>query len=90
MKGPNVPGGAFNLVREGWNFRVRISLDGGRIWLPSEQVNELAGRSNIFVGHTAGLVADAEGRFHAAWIDNRRGKNKLWTATISVSAGDGD
>jgi hypothetical protein len=35
-------------------------------------------------GDTAGLVADAAGRFHALWIDNRTGVQQAWTATIEV------
>jgi hypothetical protein len=89
-EGADVPAGAFNLLRDGWNFRVRLSLDGGRSWLPSVQVNESSGQGNVFVGHTAGLVADAKGRFHAAWIDNRIGNNKLWTASMSVTGREGD
>jgi len=81
---PDAPAGAFNFIRDGWNYRVRVSLDGGGSWLPSVQVNESPGRGGVFVGHTAGLVADVQGRFHAAWIDNRVGKNKLWTASIEV------
>jgi len=76
--------GVSNMISEGWNFRIRVSLDGGTTWLPSTQVNEQPGRGGVFVGHTAGLVAGADGRFHAAWIDNRIGKNKLWTTSIEV------
>ncbi|MFN8580012.1 MAG: hypothetical protein U0163_03415 [Gemmatimonadaceae bacterium] len=36
-------------------------------------------------GDTAGLVADTEGRFHAAWIDNRTGVQQVWTAIVTVS-----
>lgn len=35
-------------------------------------------------GDTAGLVADASGRFHALWIDNRTGVQQAWTARIEV------
>jgi len=37
-------------------------------------------------GDTAGLVADASGIFHAAWVDNRTGVPQLWTATVAVPA----
>ncbi len=37
-------------------------------------------------GDTAGLVADALGRFHALWIDNRTGVQQVWTAPIDVEA----
>jgi hypothetical protein len=75
---------AYKLVAEGWNVRLRVSLDGGATWLPTVQVNEQPGRGEIDVGHTAGLAAGADGRFHPAWIDNRTGKNQLWTAAVEV------
>lgn len=45
-----------------------------------------AGRDSFMFmgGDTAGLVADALGIFHAAWVDNRNGVPQLWTATVSV------
>jgi hypothetical protein len=45
-----------------------------------------AGRDSFMFmgGDTAGLVADALGIFHAAWVDNRTGVAQLWTATVSV------
>lgn len=39
-------------------------------------------------GDTAGLTADASGRFHAFWVDNRTGVSQVWTSMISV-IGDG-
>lgn len=36
-------------------------------------------------GDTAGMAADANGRFHAVWVDNRTGILQLWTATVSVT-----
>lgn len=36
-------------------------------------------------GHTNGLAADAQGRFHAVWVDNRTGISQVWTAPILVS-----
>lgn len=35
-------------------------------------------------GDTSGLVADAAGRFHAVWVDNRTGTTQMWTARIEV------
>ena len=75
----------FTTRSSGWNFRVRVSVDGGLTWMPSIQVNEEPGTGDVFVGHTAGLVATADGRFHAAWIDNRTGKNSVWTTWIEVA-----
>ncbi len=36
-------------------------------------------------GDTAGLTADADGRFHALWIDNRTGTQQVWTAVVTVT-----
>jgi hypothetical protein len=36
-------------------------------------------------GDYAGLVADAAGRFHAIWNDNRNGNHQIYTAPITVS-----
>lgn len=35
-------------------------------------------------GHTDGLVAAADGTFHALWVDNRTGITQVWTAPITV------
>jgi hypothetical protein len=36
-------------------------------------------------GDTAGLQADAEGVFHALWIDNRSGTGQVYTAPLTVT-----
>jgi hypothetical protein len=77
--------------KRGWNIRFRASLDGGETWLPSVRVTD---RDSLFEeavkstwpGDTAGLVADADGVFHAAWIDNRTGVRQIWTAAIRVES----
>jgi hypothetical protein len=77
--------------KHGWNIRFRASLDGGKTWLPSVRVSE---ENSIFeesaksrwAGDTAGLTADADGAFHAAWIDNRTGVRQIWTTAIRVDA----
>jgi hypothetical protein len=74
----------FNWNTPGWNVRCRASVDGGSTWMPSVQLNERPGQGEPVVGHSAGLAADADGRFHAVWIDNRTGKNQLWTTAITV------
>ncbi len=76
---PPPPGGP-----RGWNVRLRVSLDGGETWAPSVQVNSAPAVGPVEVGHTAGLVADAGGRFHPVWIDDRTGKGQVWTATVEV------
>ena len=35
-------------------------------------------------GHTAGIAADAGGRFHPYWVDNRTGVHQVWTAAVTV------
>lgn len=35
-------------------------------------------------GDTAGLAADADGTFHAVWVDNRTGVPQVWTAPVRV------
>ncbi len=46
-------------------------------------------------GHTSGLAADASGKFHALWVDNRTGIHQIWSSEIEVAGvaaknGDGD
>lgn len=36
-------------------------------------------------GDTAGLAADADGVFHALWIDNRSGRGEIYTAPVAVA-----
>ncbi|MEQ9407372.1 MAG: sialidase family protein [Fuerstiella sp.] len=76
--------GIMRIVSEGWNVRLRLSVDGGATWQPSVVLNEQPGQGDIHVGHTAGLAASTDGRFHANWIDNRTGENEIWTASILV------
>lgn len=35
-------------------------------------------------GHTGGMAATADGRFHPFWVDNRTGIAQLWTAAVTV------
>lgn len=37
-------------------------------------------------GDTAGMAADAGGRFHPLWVDNRTGVEQVWSAAITVDA----
>lgn len=76
---------AFVTEANGWHLRLRASVDGGMTWLPSVQVSEAPGEGPVEVGHAAGIAADAGGRFHPVWIDNRTGRNQLWTATVEVT-----
>ncbi len=77
--------------KEGWNIRFRCSLDGGQTWLPSQRVTDQdsilsddAHWSAKWTGDTAGLAVDANGIFHAVWVDNRSGLRQLRTSEISV------
>jgi hypothetical protein len=38
-------------------------------------------------GHTGGMAATADGRFHPFWVDNRTGTAQLWTAAVTVPGG---
>ncbi len=70
------------------------TFGGGEAWIPI--LRDLYSRWNNtkratikvhrvnWVGDTGGLAADASGRFHPVWIDNRTGVNQMWTATVSV------
>ena len=83
-----------NPDNQGYYARFSASPDGGETWLPSVRVSEepnsvpkdrsKAARFNLTGGDTAGLAADAEGAFHALWIDNRTGVQQVWTAPITV------
>jgi hypothetical protein len=35
-------------------------------------------------GHTSGLVADGNGKFHGFWVDNRTGIHQVWSSAIEV------
>jgi hypothetical protein len=54
----------------------RTSGAGG--WRPAE------GNFLVTGGDTAGLTTDAQGTFHALWIDNRTGVQQVWTAPITI------
>ncbi len=69
----------------GCNVRLRVSLDGGETWQPSVQVNSTPIKAKVHaLRDTMGLVADAEGTFHPFWIDDRTGKQQVWTAPVRV------
>lgn len=55
-------------------------LDRARIWVSFD-----AGR-NIWPGHYTGLAADAEGVFHALWLDRRNGQQELFATRVRVSS----
>jgi hypothetical protein len=81
---------AKNWEADGWNVRLRVSVDGGATWLPSVQINERPGRGSAgSVGNTTGLVATADGRFHAAWIGKgnaEESSNEVWSAVVEVKS----
>ncbi len=72
----------------GYWVRFSASLDGGEHWLPSQRVSTSPNLASTDTrkngGDTAGLTADADGTFHAFWIDNRTGIPQMWTAPIAV------
>jgi hypothetical protein len=51
------------------NGRLRVSFDPSR---------------NIWPGHYSGLAADANGVFHALWLDRRNGAQELFATRIEV------
>jgi hypothetical protein len=85
---------------ETWSASIRVSthpqvarLDGvnAHAWPRQARANtehefvfEVHGGWNFRGGDTAGLVADANGQFHAFWIDNRTGQSQIWSAAIRV------
>lgn len=75
------------IKRSGYNLRLRASLDGGRAWLPSVQVNEATGKGDPSeIRFWIGLAANADGQFHPAWISDTSGTLQLWTAVVTVEA----
>ncbi len=58
-------------------------------WFPNEALttNELEiGAFTFSGGHTMGLAADADGKFHPLWVANPTGVPQLWTTDITVQA----
>jgi hypothetical protein len=41
---------------------------------------------NLAGGHTAGLAAGSDGKFHPYWVDNRTGVSQIWTTAVTVNA----
>jgi hypothetical protein len=77
----------------GWDVRLRASTDGGKTWAASVRVTEqttLRGKKTLAradgVGHTAGLMADADGGFRCLWVDGRTGVAQVWTAAVHIDA----
>lgn len=68
----------------GWNVRARVSVDGGESWLPSVQLNKSPSQGEFDVGHTMGLAAAPNGRFHCVWIDARDMSRQLRATTFAV------
>ncbi len=82
-----------NPDNKGYYVRFTASRDGGETWLPSVRVStepnvapeKPAAGFSLTGGDTAGITADSQGVFHAAWIDNRTGVQQVWTATVRVN-----
>ena len=69
--------------------RFRASLDCGASWLTSTRVSIAPNHlkpddRHLNGGDTSGLSADAAGRFHVLWIDNRTAVAEAWTSTVQV------
>lgn len=77
---------------DGYRARFAASTDGGASWSASVAVATAPNAASAQQGpdylanggDTAGLTAAADGRFHAAWIDNRTGVQQVWTAAITI------
>ena len=69
----------------GYGVRGRASGDGGESWGPSFALADKPNKGKMGVGHTAGLAASGDGRFHAAWIDTRTGRGQVWAAAVVVA-----
>ena len=69
LRGVSMGGGKPESRQKGGNLQARI------------------GFGTLFTfngGHTAGMAADAAGKFHPFWIDNRTGVEQIWTAAVTV------
>lgn len=63
----------------------RVYLFGGSGEMGAQSTNTLSIPWFVFHGgHTMGLAADANGRFHPLWIANPTGLPQLWTTDIAV------
>ncbi len=51
---------------------------------PGPPTIRIARSGEFHAGDTAGLRADASGVFHALWVDNRNGRDEVYTAPITV------
>ncbi len=85
---------------QSWMPSVRVSTAPKTAGDPKETITLIAGQFDskgavptitldqnewIAGGHTAGLAADATGRFHPFWVDNRTGTHQVWTAVVTVT-----
>ena len=90
-RSPGMTGAGLQPGQSGWNVRIRASRDGGESWQASVPVADVPtledkkARDRLpGVGHTAGLVADADGLFHCLWVDGRGGVLQAYTAPVTV------
>lgn len=77
---PNTYGGKEKVALIGTSFDAKYDETDKAIGLNVSRNEWVEG------GHTAGLAADAAGRFHSLWVDNRTGIHQVWTAPIDVHA----
>jgi hypothetical protein len=74
--------------KERWSVTANASGGGSQIETARSKTLTIGASINPFLytgGHTAGLAADAGGRFHPFWVDNRTGISQVWTAPVSVA-----
>jgi len=67
------------------NNLVPLFPDGDWTELPQSTSTLGIGWFTFSGGHTAGLAADADGKFHPLWVANPSGVPQLWTTDITVA-----
>jgi hypothetical protein len=88
---PSVPVSTSRMqIGEGTVLTLRASSMGGAKLKPATPGTPAEiwfgiGGHSLTGGETSGLTADADGRFHMLWVDNRTGLPQLWTAPVTVS-----
>jgi BNR/Asp-box repeat len=76
---------AANTVGAKEKITTAATVWGAKYAGPEKTITINLGRAEwIQGGDTAGLAADAGGRFHPFWVDNRTGIHQVWTASVTV------
>ena len=70
--------------RQGAEGETITAYASGADGSPGMPTIHIARAGEFHAGDTAGLRATADGLFHALWIDNRSGRDEVYTAAITV------